>query len=99
MSYTENYQKWVDVANSLRYNECSDQATMNKKEDTIMKEQSFITAKELAEMLNISTGHAYKVIHRLNDELAQKGYLTFSGRIPRKYLEERCYGLGEGASA
>ena len=20
----ENYQKWVDVANSLRYNECSD---------------------------------------------------------------------------
>lgn len=48
----------------------------------MMKEQSFITAKELAEMLNISTGHAYKVIHRLNDELAQKGYLTFSGRIP-----------------
>ena len=50
----------------------------------MMKEQSFITAKELAEMLNISTGHAYKVIHRLNDELAQKGYLTFSGRITRK---------------
>lgn len=70
---TENYQKWVDVANSLRYNECSDQATMNKKEDTIMKEQSFITAKELAEMLNISTGHAYKVIHRLNDELHRRG--------------------------
>ena len=65
----------------------------------MMKEQSFITAKELAEMLNISTGHAYKVIHRLNDELTQKGYLTFSGRIPRKYLEERCYGLGEGGSA
>ena len=41
----------------------------------MMKEQSFITAKELAEML------------------------TFSGRIPRKYLEERCYGLGEGVSA
>lgn len=37
----------------------------------MMKEQSFITAKELAEMLNISTGHAYKVIHRLNDELTQ----------------------------
>ena len=50
----------------------------------MMKEQSFITAKELAVMLNISTGHAYKVIHRLNDELTQKGYLTFSGRIPRK---------------
>ena len=64
-----------------------------------MKEQRFITAKELADMLSISTGHAYKVIHRLNDELVQKGYLTFSGRIPRKYLEERCYGLEKEVSA
>ena len=64
-----------------------------------MKEQRFITAKELADMLSISTGHAYKVIHRLNDELAQKGYLTFSGRIPRKYLEERFYGLEKEVSA
>lgn len=64
-----------------------------------MKEQSFVTAQELAEMLRISKGHAYKVIHRLNEELAQQGYLTFSGRIPRKYLEERCYGLGAEVSA
>lgn len=65
----------------------------------MMKEQSFITAEELSKMLSISKGHAYKVIHRLNEELAQLGYLTFAGRIPRKYLEERCYGLGEGVSA
>ena len=65
----------------------------------MMKGKNFITAKELAEMLSISKGHAYKVIHGLNEELAQKGYLTFSGRIPRKYLEERCYGLGEEVSA
>ncbi|MBQ2956382.1 MAG: ICEBs1 excisionase [Clostridia bacterium] len=49
-------------------------------------------------MLGVSVGHAYKIIHRLNEELAEKGYLTFSGRIPRKYLEERCYGLTEGGS-
>ncbi len=55
---------------------------------------NFITAAELATMLSISQGHAYKVIHRLNDELEAKGYLTFAGRVPRKYLEERCYGLG-----
>lgn len=60
-----------------------------------MKEQSFITAAELAKMLDVSVGHAYKVIHRLNDELDQKGYLTFPGRIPRKYLAERCYGIEE----
>ena len=63
-----------------------------------MKESSFITAAELSAMLGVSVGHAYKIIHRLTEELAEKGYLTFSGRIPRKYLEERCYGLTEGGS-
>lgn len=63
-----------------------------------MKESSFITAAELSAMLGVSVGHAYKIIQRLNEELAEKGYLTFSGRIPRKYLEERCYGLTEGGS-
>ena len=58
-----------------------------------MNEKSFITAAELASILNVSQGHAYKVIHKLNDELEAKGFLTFSGRVPRKYLEERCYGL------
>lgn len=65
----------------------------------MMKQTSFITAAELATMLGVSVGHAYKIIHQLNDELAQKGYLTFSGRVPRKYLEERCYGLMEGVQA
>lgn len=65
----------------------------------MMKQTSFITATELAAMLSVSVGHAYKIIHQLNDELAQKGYLTFSGRVPRKYLEERCYGLMEGVQA
>ncbi len=64
-----------------------------------MKDKSFITASELAEMLNMSEGHAYKVIRQLNDELAAKGYLTFPGRVPRKYLSERCYGLTEGGLA
>lgn len=60
------------------------------------KETSFITAAELAEMLDVSTGHAYKIIHRLNEELESKGYLIFSGRVPRKYLEERCHGIEKG---
>ena len=64
-----------------------------------MKDQSYITAAELAELLRISVGHAYKVIHRLNAELAAKGYLTFSGKVPRKYLEERCYGLNTEVKA
>ena len=61
-----------------------------------MKDKSFITAPELATMLEMSEGHAYKVIRRLNDELASKGFLTFPGRVPRKYRSERGYGLTEG---
>lgn len=64
----------------------------------MIKEKSFITAAELAEMLEISVGHAYKLIHKLNEELAGKGFMTFSGRVPRKYLEERCYGIEEVSS-
>ncbi|MBR5110842.1 MAG: hypothetical protein IK099_11685 [Clostridia bacterium] len=43
-------------------------------------------------MLDVSIGHAYKIIHKLNEELEKKGFITFAGRVPRKYLEERCYG-------
>ena len=64
-----------------------------------MKDRNYITAAELAELLKISVGHTYKVIHRLNEELAAKGFLTFSGRVPRKYLEERCYGLNTEVKA
>ena len=38
-----------------------------------MKDRNYITAAELAELLKISVGHAYKVIHRLNEELASRG--------------------------
>ena len=46
----------------------------------------------------MSEAHAYKIIRQLNAELAAKGFLTFSGRVPRKYLSERCYGLTEGGA-
>lgn len=61
-----------------------------------MKDKSFITAPELAEMLDMSAALAYKVIRQLNGELAAKGYLTFPGCVPRKYLSEHYYGLSEG---
>lgn len=58
--------------------------------------KSFINAAELADIMEISKGHAYKIIHILNDELNAKGYLTVAGRVPRKYFEERCYLMNGG---
>ncbi len=50
------------------------------------------TAKEVAELCGISESSAYKIIARLNKELKDKGYLTFSGKVSRAYFSERMYG-------
>ena len=51
--------------------------------------EPFLTVTEAAELLHISRSHAYKVIHRLNEELKARGVLTIAGRINRNYLLER----------
>lgn len=53
---------------------------------------AFLTAPEAARLLHISTSHAYKVIHRLNQELKAQGFLTIAGRISRDYLLQRTMG-------
>ena len=53
---------------------------------------TFVTAPEAAQLLHISTSHAYKVIHRLNQELKAQGFLTIAGRISRDYLLQRTMG-------
>jgi len=58
-----------------------------------MQKQSFMRADEVAQELGISKSHAYKVIHKLNAELRDKGYLTISGRVNRNFFMEKfCYG-------
>ena len=42
--------------------------------------------EEVAQELGISKSHAYKVIHKLNAELREKGYLTISGRVNRNFF-------------
>ena len=54
----------------------------------------YITASELAEMLGVSVGHAYKIIRKLNQELTEQGFLVIAGKVPRRYLEKRWYGYG-----
>ena len=54
-----------------------------------MEETHFLTVTEAAQLLHIAKSHAYKVIHRLNQELKAQGVLTIAGRISRGYLLER----------
>jgi len=46
----------------------------------------YITASEMAKLLGISNGHAYKIIRKMNEELKNNGYLVISGKVPRKYF-------------
>ena len=64
-----------------------------------MAEQSFMRVEEVAAELGVSKSYAYKIVQRLNAELKEKGYLTISGRINRKYfMEKLCYNGAERLS-
>ena len=61
-----------------------------------MQRTAFMTVAEVAETLGISKSLAYKIVHRLNQELKDKGFITIAGRINRRYFNEKvCYGGSE----
>lgn len=53
-----------------------------------------LTAKEASGILQISESKAYTYIRILNQELADKGFMTARGRVPKKYFFER-FGIEE----
>ena len=42
-------------------------------------------------MLGASKTSAYRVIKRLNAELEEKGYITITGKISKRYFLEKSY--------
>ena len=44
-----------------------------------MAESLFIKVDEVGELLGISRAEAYRIIKKLNSELAEKGYIVISG--------------------
>lgn len=57
-----------------------------------------INAAEVAEIMDCSERHGYKLIQEMNGELKVKGFITRAGRVPRKYFFERT-GLSEQEEA
>lgn len=51
----------------------------------------FYTVDDVRRILGVSKPTAYREIKKLNDELHSKGFITISGKVPRKYFEERLY--------
>ncbi len=59
---------------------------MNK---SIPAPNRFYTAKEIADLLTVSTTTAYRIIKQLNDELKEQGYIIVPGKIGRNYFESK----------
>ena len=51
----------------------------------------FYTADDISVLLTVSKPTAYRIIKRLNDELTNKGFIVVSGRVPKKYFNEKFY--------
>lgn len=61
-----------------------------------MENNSFYRVQDVARELGVSESYAYRIIQKLNAELKEKGFLTISGRVNKKYFCERfCYGAAE----
>ena len=61
-----------------------------------LNENNFMRVDDVARELGISKSHAYKIMQKLNAELKEKGFLTISGRVNRKYfMEKLCYSGAE----
>jgi len=54
---------------------------------------SFIRVDDVVKELDVSKPYAYKLIQKLNEELKRKNFITISGRVSKRYFQERIYGL------
>ena len=58
-----------------------------------MSSKLYYTAMEIAKLPDVSRTKAYDICRELNEELEEEGYIVIPGKLPKKYLEERIYGL------
>ena len=59
------------------------------------KRNYMIKAKEVADEMDVSLGYAYKILRQLNKELANEGYITVSGKVPRAFWEKKFFGYSQ----
>lgn len=60
-----------------------------------MPDKRFLNSDDVAQILECSKSHAYKLIRIMNNELKEKGFITSAGKVSVKYFNERVYGLGD----
>lgn len=57
------------------------------------KRKMYLSVEDVAEVFDISVYFAYRVVERMNADLASKNYYVILGRVPTRYVEDKIYGL------
>lgn len=55
------------------------------------KEKVYLDVQDVKTICGVEANKAYKIIHKLNDELEKLGKYTISGKVPRRFFEEKFY--------
>ena len=56
------------------------------------KRKMYLSVEDVAEVFDISVSFAYRVVERMNADLASKNYYVILGRVPTCYVEDKIYG-------
>ena len=59
----------------------------------IRKRKMYLSVEDSAELFGLSVSFAYRVVERMNADLASKNYYVILGRVPTRYVEDKIYGL------
>lgn len=63
-----------------------------RKETTMNNTTQFYNVDDVSRMLGISKSFSYRLIRQMSEKLKSEGYITISGKISKKYFDERIYG-------
>lgn len=55
------------------------------------EEKRFLSADDVANVMECSKSRAYGVIRQLNEELKERGFVVIHGKVNAKYFNERVY--------
>ena len=57
------------------------------------KRKMYLSVEDIAELFELSVSFAYRVVERMNADLASKNYYVILGRVPTRYVEDKIYGF------
>lgn len=96
-------KKDIDTKQKLRYDKNATKRyyteTNTRTGGKNMNEKIYYSAEDIAKMLGVSMGKAYKILREMNKDLASKGFLTIAGKIPVEYFKGKWYGGAKEVSA